>query len=175
MGLTGDIPKEQLKQLSLYRCDLEYIVAKLVQIPFSLGVNPCIYANESRPYCSIMEDTVFEIEWVPLVFLQPGGVPQSYSESLFLELAPVRQNNSRSVSISFPPHVVEGSHWGYVALVGTYHCSSFPSLLFWMWPVFIKLVTPARNVFLYPFMFGKCVRVYADIKVAFVNTKVEYV
>ncbi|XP_075883602.1 CD109 antigen-like [Nelusetta ayraudi] len=52
------------------------------------------------------------------VLVKPGGVQQSYSESLFLELAPVRQNNSRSVSFSFPPHVVEGSQRGYVALVG---------------------------------------------------------
>lgn len=88
-----------------------------------------------------------EIDWVALVFLQPGGVLQSHSENLFLELAPVRQNNSRSVSFSFPPHVVEGSQRGYVALVGTYNCSS---LVFWMWSLFIQLVTPAENVFSFP-------------------------
>lgn len=86
---------------------------------------------------------------------QPGGVPQSYSENLFLELAPVRQNNSRSMSFSFPPHVVEGSPRAYVALVGTYNCSSFPSLVFWMWSVFTQPVTPAENVFFFLYVFGK--------------------
>ncbi|XP_070776881.1 CD109 antigen-like [Enoplosus armatus] len=52
------------------------------------------------------------------VLVKPGGVEQSYSETLFLELAPVKHNNSRSVSFSFPPDVVPGSQRAHVALVG---------------------------------------------------------
>lgn len=93
--------------------------------------------------------------------VQPGGVLQSYSENLFLELAPVRQNNSISVSFSFPPHVVEGSPRGYVALVGTYNCSSFPSLVFWMLSLFIQQVALAEKMFFLPLCvwkvsFGVC-------------------
>uniref|UniRef100_UPI0037E7D34F CD109 antigen-like n=1 Tax=Semicossyphus pulcher TaxID=241346 RepID=UPI0037E7D34F len=52
------------------------------------------------------------------VLIKPEGVEQSFSESLFLELAPVKPNNSRSVSFSFPPDVVPGSQRAHVALVG---------------------------------------------------------
>ncbi|XP_060919349.1 CD109 antigen [Labrus mixtus] len=52
------------------------------------------------------------------VLVKPEGVEQSYSESLFLELAPVKHNNSRPVSFSFPPDVVPGSQRAHVALVG---------------------------------------------------------
>lgn len=53
------------------------------------------------------------------MFPKPEGVEQYYSETLFLELAPVKHNNSRSVSFSFPPDVVPGSRRAHVALVGT--------------------------------------------------------
>ncbi|XP_067470944.1 CD109 antigen-like [Thunnus thynnus] len=52
------------------------------------------------------------------VLVKPEGVEQSFSETLFLELAPVKHNNSRSVSFSFPPDVVPGSQRAHVALVG---------------------------------------------------------
>ncbi|XP_070698418.1 CD109 antigen-like [Pempheris klunzingeri] len=53
------------------------------------------------------------------VLVKPEGVEKSYSETLFLELAPtVKHNNSRSVSFSFPPDVVVGSQRAHMALVG---------------------------------------------------------
>lgn len=87
--------------------------------------------------------------------VQAGGVLQSYSENMFLELAPVRQNNSRSVSFSIPPHVVEGSPRGYVALVGMYNCSSFSSLVFWMWSLFYPVSYACRKCFFFLYVFGK--------------------
>lgn len=53
------------------------------------------------------------------MFPKPEGVERSFSETLFLELAPIKHNNSRSVSFSFPPDVVPGSQRAHVALVGT--------------------------------------------------------
>ncbi|XP_044022480.1 CD109 antigen-like isoform X2 [Siniperca chuatsi] len=52
------------------------------------------------------------------VLVKPEGVEQTFSETLFLELAPGKHNNSRSVSFSFPPDVVPGSQRAHVALVG---------------------------------------------------------
>ncbi|XP_072220914.1 CD109 antigen-like [Leuresthes tenuis] len=52
------------------------------------------------------------------VMVKPEGVEQSFSQTLFLELAPEKLNNARSVSFSFPPHVVPGSQRAYVALGG---------------------------------------------------------
>ncbi|XP_041810122.1 CD109 antigen-like [Chelmon rostratus] len=52
------------------------------------------------------------------VLVKPEGVERSFSETLFLELAPIKHNNSRSVSFSFPPDVVPGSQRAHVALVG---------------------------------------------------------
>lgn len=53
------------------------------------------------------------------MFLKPEGVEQSFSETLFLELAPGKHNNSRSISFSYPPDVVLGSQRANVVLVGT--------------------------------------------------------
>ncbi|TKS86408.1 CD109 antigen 150 kDa TGF-beta-1-binding protein C3 and PZP-like alpha-2-macroglobulin domain-containing protein 7 [Collichthys lucidus] len=52
------------------------------------------------------------------VLVKPQGVEQFHSETLFLELAPVKYNHSRSISFSFPPDVVPGSQRAHVALVG---------------------------------------------------------
>ncbi|XP_031144568.2 CD109 antigen-like [Sander lucioperca] len=52
------------------------------------------------------------------VLVKPEGVEKSFSETLFLEMAPVIHNSSRSVSFSFPPDVVPGSQSAHVALVG---------------------------------------------------------
>ncbi|XP_071774278.2 CD109 antigen-like [Centroberyx gerrardi] len=52
------------------------------------------------------------------VLVKPEGVEQSYSKTLFLELAPLTRNNSRDVSFSFPPDVVPGSQRAHVAVVG---------------------------------------------------------
>ncbi|XP_074548556.1 CD109 antigen [Halichoeres trimaculatus] len=52
------------------------------------------------------------------VLVKAEGVEQSYSKSLFLELAPVKHNHSRSISFPFPPDVVPGSQRAHVALVG---------------------------------------------------------
>lgn len=60
------------------------------------------------------------------MFLQPEGVEQSSSKTLFLEMAPVKHNSSRSVSFSFPPDVVPGSQRAHVALVGTSTILSSP-------------------------------------------------
>nr|XP_029136242.1 CD109 antigen [Labrus bergylta] len=65
---------------------------------------------------AISADASDSLVWRVLV--KPEGVEQSYSESLFLELAPVKHNNSRPVSFSFPPDVVPGSQRAHVALVG---------------------------------------------------------
>lgn len=54
------------------------------------------------------------------LLLKPGGVEQSYSKTMFLELPPLNHNISRSVSFSTPPHVVPGSQRSHVALVGTF-------------------------------------------------------
>ncbi|XP_029316719.1 CD109 antigen-like [Cottoperca gobio] len=52
------------------------------------------------------------------VLVKPEGVEQFFSETLFLEMEPLKYNNSRSISFSFPPDVVPGSHRAHVALVG---------------------------------------------------------
>ncbi|XP_032356991.1 CD109 antigen [Etheostoma spectabile] len=52
------------------------------------------------------------------VLVKPEGVEQYFSETLFLEMAPVIHNSSRSVYFSFPPDVVPGSQSSHVALVG---------------------------------------------------------
>ncbi|XP_056151328.1 CD109 antigen-like [Lampris incognitus] len=52
------------------------------------------------------------------VLVKPEGVEQTFSKTLFLELAPMRRNNSRTVSFSFPPDVVPGSQRAHVAVVG---------------------------------------------------------
>ncbi|XP_051246774.1 CD109 antigen-like [Dicentrarchus labrax] len=52
------------------------------------------------------------------VLVKPEGVEQSFSETLFLELALEKYSTSSSVSFSFPPDVVPGSHRAHVALVG---------------------------------------------------------
>ncbi|XP_069392339.1 CD109 antigen-like isoform X2 [Paralichthys olivaceus] len=62
------------------------------------------------------------------VHVKPDGVEQLYSQTLFLELAPERNNNSRSVSFSFPPDVVPGSQKAHVALVGDLLALSFSNL-----------------------------------------------
>ncbi|XP_060938965.1 CD109 antigen-like [Limanda limanda] len=62
------------------------------------------------------------------VHVKPEGVEQSYSRTLFLELAPERHNDSRSVSFSFPPDVVPGSQRANVALVGDLLALSFSNL-----------------------------------------------
>ncbi|TDG98647.1 hypothetical protein EPR50_G00202840 [Perca flavescens] len=59
---------------------------------------------------------------------KPEGVQQSFSETLFLEMAPVIQNSSRSVSFSFPPDVVPGSQSAHVALVGDILAMSISNL-----------------------------------------------
>ncbi|XP_031703694.1 CD109 antigen-like [Anarrhichthys ocellatus] len=52
------------------------------------------------------------------VLVKPEGVEQSFSKTLFLEMAPLKYNSSRSISFSFPPDVVAGSQRAYVAVVG---------------------------------------------------------
>uniref|UniRef100_H3DHJ9 CD109 molecule n=1 Tax=Tetraodon nigroviridis TaxID=99883 RepID=H3DHJ9_TETNG len=52
------------------------------------------------------------------VFVKPGGVEQSFSKTLFLELPPSNHSISRSVSFSSPPHVVAGSRRTFVAYAG---------------------------------------------------------
>ncbi|XP_035466385.2 CD109 antigen-like [Scophthalmus maximus] len=62
------------------------------------------------------------------VLVKPEGVEQSYSETLFLELALEEDNNSISISFPFPPDVVQGSHGAHVALVGDILALSFSNL-----------------------------------------------
>nr|XP_061824601.1 CD109 antigen-like isoform X2 [Nerophis lumbriciformis] len=52
------------------------------------------------------------------VLVKPEGFEQSFSETLFLELAPHTHNKSESISISLPPDVVQDSQRVNVALVG---------------------------------------------------------
>ncbi|XP_063765297.1 CD109 antigen-like [Eleginops maclovinus] len=52
------------------------------------------------------------------VLVKPEGVEQSFSETLFLEVEPLKFNSSTSISFSFPPDVVPGSQRAHVALVG---------------------------------------------------------
>ncbi|XP_038585798.1 CD109 antigen-like [Micropterus salmoides] len=52
------------------------------------------------------------------MLVKPEGVKQTFSETLFLELEPLKHNYSRFVSFSFPPDVVPGSQRAHVALVG---------------------------------------------------------
>ncbi|XP_068195427.1 CD109 antigen-like [Antennarius striatus] len=52
------------------------------------------------------------------VFVKAEGIEQSSSETLFLEIAPLKHNKSRLISFLYPPHVVPDSQRGYVALVG---------------------------------------------------------
>ncbi|KAM9842975.1 CD109 antigen-like [Aulostomus maculatus] len=62
------------------------------------------------------------------VLVKPEGVEQTFSETLFLELAPLMNNNSKSISFSFPPDVVPGSRRAHVALVGDVLALSIRSL-----------------------------------------------
>nr|XP_040056472.1 CD109 antigen isoform X1 [Gasterosteus aculeatus aculeatus] len=52
------------------------------------------------------------------LLVKPEGLEHSFSETLFLEMAPTKNSSSRSVSFSFPPDVVAGSQRAHVALVG---------------------------------------------------------
>lgn len=71
------------------------------------------------------------------MFLKPQGVEQFHSETLFLELAPVKYNHSRSISFSFPPDVVPGSQRAHVALVGTSNICQFPYCAGRIWVLFV--------------------------------------
>lgn len=53
------------------------------------------------------------------LLVKPGGVEQSFSKTLFLELPPSNRNSSTSVGFSPPSHVVPGSQRTYVAYAGT--------------------------------------------------------
>ncbi|CAL8285857.1 unnamed protein product [Lota lota] len=55
---------------------------------------------------------------VQTVLVKPEGVARSFSQTLFLELAPDTNSNSRTISFSFPPDVVPGSQRVHVAVVG---------------------------------------------------------
>ncbi|CAN9502286.1 unnamed protein product [Ophioblennius macclurei] len=52
------------------------------------------------------------------LIVKPEGFEQIFSQTLFLELGPVKNFSSTSVSFSFPPDVVPGSQKAHVALVG---------------------------------------------------------
>lgn len=52
--------------------------------------------------------------------MKPEGVEQTFTQTLFLELA-LKKNYSDSISFSFPPDVIPGSQRTYVALSGTYN------------------------------------------------------
>lgn len=52
------------------------------------------------------------------LLLKPGGVEQSFSKTLFLELPPSNRSSSTSVSFSSPSSVVPGSQRAYVAYAG---------------------------------------------------------
>ncbi|KAM6912159.1 CD109 antigen [Xenentodon cancila] len=62
------------------------------------------------------------------VLVKPEGVEQSFSQTLFLELEPQMHNNSKSISISFPPLVVPGTPRAHMALVGDILALSIGSL-----------------------------------------------
>ncbi|XP_022606801.1 CD109 antigen-like [Seriola dumerili] len=59
------------------------------------------------------------------VLVKPEGVERFFSETLFLELAPEKQSNTRTLSFSFPPDMVPGSQRAHVALVGDILALSF--------------------------------------------------
>ncbi|XP_056249879.1 CD109 antigen-like [Seriola aureovittata] len=59
------------------------------------------------------------------VLVKPEGVERFFSETLFLELEPEKQSNTRSLSFSFPPDTVLGSQRAHVALVGDILALSF--------------------------------------------------
>ncbi|KAJ8356094.1 hypothetical protein SKAU_G00188880 [Synaphobranchus kaupii] len=52
------------------------------------------------------------------VLVKPEGLEQSFSKSLFLELAPSEDRISREIVFTFPPGVVQGSKRAEVAVVG---------------------------------------------------------
>ncbi|XP_068608150.1 CD109 antigen-like [Brachionichthys hirsutus] len=52
------------------------------------------------------------------VFVKAEGIEQSSSETFFLEIAPLKHNNSKVISFRYPPHVIPDSQRGYVVLVG---------------------------------------------------------
>ncbi|XP_039458944.1 CD109 antigen-like [Oreochromis aureus] len=52
------------------------------------------------------------------VMVKPEGVEQYFSQTLFLEMEPEKQNKSTALSFSFPPNVVPGSQRARVVLVG---------------------------------------------------------
>ncbi|XP_028294086.1 CD109 antigen [Gouania willdenowi] len=52
------------------------------------------------------------------VMVEPEGIPQSYSQTLLLEIVPGKEDIPTSVSFSFPPDVVAGSQRANVVVVG---------------------------------------------------------
>lgn len=54
-----------------------------------------------------------------LIILQPEGMEQSFTKTLFLEFPLNKRNLSREMEFSFPVNVVPGSQRAVVTVVGT--------------------------------------------------------
>ncbi|KAK0139942.1 CD109 antigen [Merluccius polli] len=65
---------------------------------------------------------------VQTVLVKPEGVARTFSQTLFLELAPDKNKDSKTTSFSFPPDVVPGSQRVHVAVVGDILALSIGSL-----------------------------------------------
>ncbi|CAL8271807.1 unnamed protein product [Merluccius merluccius] len=65
---------------------------------------------------------------VQTVLVKPEGVARTFSQTLFLELAPDNNKDSKTTSFSFPPDVVPGSQRVHVAVVGDILALSIGSL-----------------------------------------------
>nr|XP_057946755.1 CD109 antigen-like isoform X2 [Doryrhamphus excisus] len=65
---------------------------------------------------AISADSSDSLVW--RVIVKPEGFEQYFSETLFLEVAPHTHNNSKSISVSLPPDVVQDSQRVNVVLMG---------------------------------------------------------
>uniref|UniRef100_A0A3B3DP73 CD109 molecule n=1 Tax=Oryzias melastigma TaxID=30732 RepID=A0A3B3DP73_ORYME len=77
-------------------------------------IEPLVLGETEISVEAISMDASDSIVWKLMV--KPEGIEQSSSQTLFLELAPQSDSNSRSISFSFPPHVVPGSQMARVSL-----------------------------------------------------------
>ncbi|KAM8917570.1 CD109 antigen [Spinachia spinachia] len=84
--------------------------------PALFPIRPVVLGEMEVSVEAVSAEASDTLVWRLLV--KPEGVEQSFSETLFLEMAPTKYNSTRSVSFSFPPDVVAGSQRAHVALVG---------------------------------------------------------
>ncbi|KAK5916543.1 hypothetical protein CgunFtcFv8_011517 [Champsocephalus gunnari] len=93
--------------------DIEVILLLLTTL---FPIRPVALGEIEISVDAVSAEASDSLVWI--VNVKPEGVKQSLSETLFLEVEPLKLNSSTSISFSFPPDVVPGSQRAHVALVG---------------------------------------------------------